>query len=50
MIVFRQFACNRAKGLYSGRLLYLGKNGCYRTKVVVFEIKVVIFGQSGCIR
>ena len=51
MVVFGQ------KWLYSGRSgcipakwLYLGKSGCYRSTVVVFGIKVVVFGQIGCIR
>ena len=44
MVVFGQTGCIWA------RWLYLGKSGCYRVKVAVFGIKVVVLGQIGCIR
>ena len=70
VVVFVQSGFIRKKWLYSGKvvvfgqkLLYLGKNGCIRDRVVVFgkkwlySVKVVVFGQklfnsgkSGCNR
>ena len=59
MVVFVQSGFIRKKWLYLGKffvfgqkLLYLGKNGCIRDKVVVFvkkwlySVKVVLFGQK----
>ena len=65
LVVFGQSSGIRAWWLYLGKSgmvlfgqiwLYSGKNGCIREKVVVlgqkwlYSDKVVVFGQSGCIR
>ena len=57
VVVFGQKWLNSGKLVVSGQIgcvrerwLYLGKSGCYRAKVVVFGIKVVVFGQIGCSR
>ena len=59
MVVYVESGFVRKKWLYSGKffvfgqkLLYLGKIGCIRDKVVVFgkrwlhSVKVVLFGQK----
>ena len=63
VVVFGQNLFFSAKYLYSGKTyyirakcyfsrkkwLYSGKSGCVRVKVL-YLCKVVVFGQSGCIR
>ena len=57
LVVFGEKCCIREKVLVFGQggcvlegWLSLGKSGFYRAKVVVFQIKVVVFGQIGFIR
>ena len=54
MLVLRQSGCIEAQWLYSGKtrfilakLMYLGKSGCNRAKVVVFVQKLLYSGKSG---
>ena len=49
VVVLGQGGCIWHKWFYSGKVVVIGQFGCILAKVVVFELKLLYSGKSGCI-